>query len=235
MRKALPDARWRALVQAIHSETEPADPFLLDIYLAQIGKKDNETYKYAYDLASVIDDRDVLVAYFLSGAEISEISTSLAIPVAVLEVFSQLIIDKSVFRNKLELLRYAEFYKTNATAKGGELIELGVVQGPFALMHYFLHGHEELPVDSKMYARAMMHQAFYFGMMSRGNNIRSGVTQQSLKWLSATASLLKDYDRILGDSHDSDEALLEIEKRKMTQTPKELGVNVADILHSAAN
>jgi hypothetical protein len=222
-------------LRAVKSETAPTDPFILTAYNAYTRIDVNEPYEYACDLIRKQDDKDVVVAFFLSGAGAKETAKSLGIPEDVLEIFRKLVIDLSVFRNKLELLRYAQTYRTTATAKGSELVELGVVQGPFALMHHFLHGHEELDVDSKMYARSMMQQAFYFGMMSRGNTIKSSVTQQSLKWLSATASLLKDYDRILGDSHDSDEALLEIEKKQMTKTPEELGVNVSDILHTAPN
>jgi hypothetical protein len=218
-------------MMAIQSKKAPTDPITLNAYNSHFQTAKNDHYEYACDLAQELEDRDVLVAFFLSGADHEEISKSLRIPIPVLEIFEKLVIDLSVFRNKLEMFRYAQHYRSSATEKGSQLVELGVVQGPFALMHHFLHGHEELPVDAKMYARAMMQQAFYFGMLSRGNTIKSSVTKESLRWLSTTASLLKDYDRILGDSHDSDEALLEIEKRKMTQTPLELGTVVDEILH----
>lgn len=231
MKPRSPDARWREFLKAIQSNTEPTDPVVLEAYNSRLQVVKNDDYEYACDLAQELEDRDVLVAFFLSGADPEEISNSLHIPIPVLEIFKKLVIDLSVFRNKLEMFRYAQHYRSSATEKGSQLVELGVVQGPFALLHHFLHGHEELPVDAKMYARAMMQQAFYFGMMSRGNTIKSSVTKESLRWLATTATLLKDYDRILGDSHDSDEALLEIEKRKMTQTPLELGTSVDEILH----
>jgi hypothetical protein len=231
MRQPEPDARWREFLSALKDKQAPTDPVVLSAYNAHLGKVLNEEYDYACDLIRRPDDKDVVIAFFLSGANQEEISKSLKIPIPVLKIFEQLIIDTSVFRNKLELLRYAQQYKRQATKKGAELIELGIVQGPLALVQYFRHGHEEISVDPKMYAREMMQQAFYFGMLSRGNSIKSNVAKESLRWLAATSSLLKDYDRILGDAHDSDEALLEIEKRKMTQTPMELGANVEDFLH----
>jgi hypothetical protein len=231
MRQPEPDARWTAFLKALKDKKEPTDPIVLEAYNAHLGKVLNENYDYACDLARHPDDRDVLVAFFLSGAHREEIAKSLLIPDAVLQVFEQLVIDLSVFRNKLELLRYGQQYKRQATKRGAELVELGTVQGPFALVQYFRHGHEEIVVDPKVYAREMMQQAFYFGMLSRGNSIKSNVAKESLRWLAATSTLLKDYDRILGDSHDTDEALLEIEKRKMTYTPMELGTSVEEFLH----
>lgn len=231
MRSPTPDARWQEVLWAIKSEKEPNDPIARAAYLAHTLKEVNEQYAYACDLAFVTADKDAIVAYFLSGATSAEISTSLGIPEDVLIIFQKLVIDLTVFRNKLELLRYSETYRANTTAEGARLVELGVVQGPLALMHHFRHGHEEIQIDAKVFARTMMQQAFYFSMMSRGNQIRSNVAKESLRWLSATTSLLKDYDRIVGESSDSDEALLEIEKRKMTQTPLELGAELSEILH----
>jgi hypothetical protein len=231
MRQPEPDARWLLYLDAVKSSVEPTDPLVLAAYNAHSGKVPDNNYTYACDLAKHVDDKDAIIAFFLSGATREEISRSLNIPEPVLHIFEQLVVDASVFRNKLELLRYAQQYKRQATKKGAELVELGIVQGPLALVQYFRHGHEEIPVDPKMYAREMMQQAFYFGMLSRGNSIKSNVAKESLRWLAATSSLLKDYDRILGDAHDSDEALLEIEKRKMTFTPEELGTNVEDFIH----
>lgn len=231
MRQRHPDVRWQEVLQAIKSETPPTDAVALLAYDAHTKQLDDDPHAYACDLAFNQDDKDILVAFFLSGATTDEISKSLGIPESVLIIFQKLVIDPSVFRNKLEMLRYARDYRQRATEQGAKLIELGMSQGPFGLMYHFLHGHEELPVDTKAYARSMMQQAFYFGLMSRGNNIRSSVSKESLRWLAATSNLMKDYDRMLGDSHDSSEALLEIEKRKMTYTPDELGVNVEDFLH----
>lgn len=231
MRIPEPDARWQAFLKALKDKKEPTDPLVLAVYNAHLGKTLSDVYDYVCDLARNPDDRDAVVAFFLSGATIDETSRSLKIPTEVLEIFGKLVIDISIFRNKLELLRYSHQYKRGATKRGADLIELGIVQGPYSLMHHFLHGHEELDIDPKMFARTMMQQAFYFGMLARGNSIKSSVTKESLRWLTTTASLMKDYDRILGDSHDSDEALLEIEKRKMTHTPLELGTSVEEFLH----
>lgn len=231
MKHPEPDAKWQQFLVALKEKKAPTDPLVLAVYNTYLGKNNNALYSYACDLARIPDNRDVIVAFFLSGATVEETSHSLHIPTNVLEVFGKLVIDLSTFRNKLELLRYAQEYKRRATKKGAELVELGIVQGPFSLMHYFRHGHEEIPVDAKVYAREMMQQAFYFGMLSRGNSIKAPVTKEAWKWLSTTAGLIKDYDRLLGDSHDSDEALLEIEKKKMTQTPEEFGVNPKEFLH----
>lgn len=235
MRPVVPDARWKEFLRAVQTQIAPTDPLALLAYSVYCRTEDDAVVEYACDLARNRDDRDVLVAFCLSGAEAEETSKSLRIPIEVLAVFEKLVIDMSTFRNKLDLLRYAQHYRTMATEKGSDLIELGVVQGPFALMHHFIHGHEELVVDAKMYARSMMQQSFYFGMLSRGNTIKSNVAKESLRWLSATASLLKDYDRILGDSHDSDEPLLEIVKRQSTKTPEELNITKGEILHGLLN
>jgi hypothetical protein len=231
MRQPEPDARWRAFLEALKDQQAPTDPVVLAAYNAHLGRVLNDVYDYACDLARHPEDKDVVIAFFLSGASREEISKNLKIPAPVLQIFEQLVIDSTVFRNKLELLRYAQQYKRQATKKGAELIELGIVQGPLALFQHFRHGHEEITVDPKVYAREMMQQAFYYGMLSRGNSIKSNVAKESLRWMATTAALLRDYDRILGDAHDSDEALLEIEKKKMTYTPLELGTPVEDFLH----
>jgi hypothetical protein len=225
-----PDIRWQDLLTSLSSQQEPTDPITLTAYNVSLGKEQNDDYAYACDLALNDEDKETIIAFFLSGATVVEISNSLRIPLKVLDVFEKLVIDTSKFRNKLELLRYAEQCKKRFK-KVAHIIDLGIVQGPFALIYHFSHGHEELPVNTKEYARTMMQQAFYFGMMSKGNSLKSAVAKESLRWLTTTAGLLKDYDRILGDSHDSDEALLEIEKRKMTVTPEELGIDVDTIIH----
>lgn len=231
MRRPVPDARYRLFLQAVDDRQPPDDLLALACYRAHTGHTPSEEHLYACELAGNPEDRDALVAFYLSGATSNETSESLGIPLAVLDIFGRLAIDMTVFRNKLELLRYVIEYKKTATETGSQLIDLGTVQGPVALMYHFLHGHEDLPIDSKNYARSMMNQAYYFSMTARGNSIKSGVSKEALRWLSATSNLMKDYERLIVDTHDNTEMMLAIDSVKSTYTAEELNLDPKTFMH----
>jgi hypothetical protein len=224
MRICLPDRWWRQLKKAIEERQAPLDPTLKKLYDVAVGITRDEMVQYAIDLIEVPEDREVLTAYFLSGATLVEISSSLRIPEDVLSLFSWLAIDMSEFRNKLEIRRYAEEFSQTASVKGQKLISLGIVQGPAALEYHYLHGRETLDVKREEVAKELLSQAYFNGRLARGNSLVSEHAKESLKWTSAAAKALELVESLNISTNKDDDALEAVRKRVVTKTAEEAGI-----------
>ena len=228
MRICLPDRWWRQLKQAIDEKQAPLDPTLKKLYDVAGGITCDEMIQYALDLVEIAEDREVVTAFFLSGASISEISRSLRIPEDVLSLFSWLVIDMSEFRNKLEIRRYAEQYSRDASLKGQKLVSLGIVQGPAALEYHYLHGRETLDVNREEVAKELLSQAYFNGRLARGNSLVSEHAKESLKWASSAAKALELVENLNISTNKDDDALEAVRKRVVTKTAEEAGIPVIE-------
>lgn len=232
MRRCMPDRKWRKLLKSIEDNVPPADLGLAHIYAVINGTDTDENVEYALDLIREPLVRDRVVAYLLSGATMPEISSSLWIPIEILDLFQDLVVNRQEFRHKLELHMYAQRYIEEIGSEGcDEWIRLGLEVGPTALIFKHIHGHEDLPVDSRMITREVIQQAFHIGKIARANPIGSTATKEAFKWMGAAARFASTYDKQGMDDGTETEAIASIERRKMTNTPDEVDIAPEDIIH----
>ena len=217
---------------AVEKQSRPKDSQLAKVYDFLTGEKDDDRVEYVVSLLDSPMARDRIVAFFLSGATLPEISKSLWIPIEVLELFQWLYVNKDEFRHKLEIYQYAQEYMRNVCEEENEeWLKLGLEIGPLALIYKHLHGHENLPIDARMLTREMINQAFHLSMLARGNQITSSVAKEAYKWMGSASRMALSYDKLGLDDTAEDEALVAIERRKMTRTPEEAEVPPDTILH----
>lgn len=232
MKRCIPDRKWRKILHALEEKKPPSDPTLQHIYGVMCGTIEDTTVISAIGLIQEPMVRDRLVAYFLSGATLREISASLWIATNILEVFEDLYINKREFGHKLEIHLFAKEYVKNSESDDcEEWIRLGLEVGPSALIFKHLHGHEDLPVDSRMITREIIQQAFHLGSLARANSVTSATSKEAFKWLGAAAKIATTYDKLGMDDGSEDEAIAAIEERKMTSTPDEAQLLPDKILH----
>lgn len=213
---------------AIESRQPPLDAKLRHIYDVAVGIDKDETVQYVLDLIESQEDNEVLVAFFLSGATIKEISNSLRIPEDVLALFSWLVIDTSEFRNKLEVRRFAETFKSTATPAGQKLVIMGIIHGPQALEYHYLHGRETIDINKEDVAKEMLAQAFFNGRLARGNSLVSEHSKEAMKWSNAAAKALELVDHLNINTNKDDDAMQAVKLRVVTRTAQEANIEAIE-------
>ncbi|RLC86818.1 MAG: hypothetical protein DRJ03_07625 [Chloroflexi bacterium] len=232
MRRCIPDRKWRKVLRAIEEKKPPTDLMLNRVYEVMCGTVENANISGAIGLLQEPMVRDRLVAYFLSGATTKEIGDSLWISMEILEIFEDLYVNKQEFRHKLEIHLFAQEYVKNSDSEDcEEWIRLGLEVGPTALVFKHLHGHEDLPVDSRMITREIIQQAFHLGRLARANSVTSATSKEAFKWMGAAARIATTYDKLGMDDGSEDEAIAAIKQRKMTNTPAEANIQLDDVLN----
>lgn len=233
MKKCIPDRKWRLLCDAVDKGVPPRLPELVPIYEVKIGKASDEQIEYALSLLDTEYHRDVLTAYFLSGASIAQTGESLYIDDdGVLELFQWLYVNPDEFRNKLDIIGYSRVYsETVATPEGRDLICMGVQMGPHALVNHMRYGNDPIEIDMKKLTSEMAAQAYHLGMLARANPITSKVSQQAAKWTSQFMSMLPVIDKLKDAANEMADLHIEIEKRRVTRTAEEANLLPEGILH----
>jgi len=222
--ECVPDRKWRQYCQLKESKKAIADPLLQKVDAVRNGKLKDDEVEYVLDLIENPDHKDSVIAFLLSGAEISVISTWLYIPVSVLDLFCELCFNKSEFRNKLEIRSYAKYYaQSMAQLANADLIASAILLGPEYMMYHFQQGSEKVSMDPRDFARNLINQAFHMSRVARGNSINSPATKEALRWLNTAAKLLTGYDKVPGDadSDDDNEAMVAIESVRLTKSQEE--------------
>jgi hypothetical protein len=183
----------------------------------------------AYDIYAIVEHRAVVDAFLLARVPPAVIAKVLEIDEPIVSAYGYLFMDRSVFRNKLELRSYAENYQ--ASAYGRELIKAGVAVGPDYLLWTF--GGNDVEVDTRYVVRRTMIDSFFRGMAHKGNALTSGVAKESQKWWSTAirnAEILEKMDpRTTRDAIE--ELRIALEGKDHTYTTEQSPVPVEEILH----
>lgn len=232
MAECIPDRNWLIVKTALEDGLVPKDAFLAKVCDTYKDRKKNE--KLAELIGYIENDyyKDTLVAFFLSGMPVEDISKTLRMDLETLSYFEYLVVNPAEFRSKLDIFWYAGKYVEECeNERGKEIVKSGVQLGPSGLTYQFMHGNEEIEIDTKKIARSMLQASFVMTQLVRGNSITSAQSKEALKTMGIASKLIKEAERVGADTTEEAEAILAIEERKAARTPTQAGIPVNEILH----
>jgi hypothetical protein len=233
-RETNPAWRLAKLLKAVKKNQRPKDEYLGNLFDVLTGCVQDDEISYALDLVRVREHKEALLAFFLCNSTLKHVSTVLSIETSVLEHVRDLILDPSVFRNKLERFSYARELVENKKAltdKGREYIKAGLIHGPEILGQHFALGDEEDTINPKKLVEHFIKTAYYLSANARGNSVTAETTKQARMWMLDVLKYFDAYKDWQGGINDGDEALVAIEKRKATISADELGISPDEIYH----
>jgi hypothetical protein len=207
--------------------SDPLQSALFDLISG--GATDEHNVAYAHDLFKVPNHRAALDAFLLADVPFDQIAVTLNIPISVIQTYRYLFMDTTVFRNRLELISYAQSYPGDTYAQ--ELVRAAVTIGLEYLLWAFSKSSTE--VDNRAVVRRTMIDSFFRGMAHKGNAITSATAKESQKWWATAirnAQILEQIDPRTAKSA-YDELRLALEQRDDTKTVEQAPVPVGDILH----
>lgn len=227
----------------METKTPPVDDFLVGIYnvIVTIQARmasdeeileapENRVVLRTLALINTESHRFSLIAYFLSGASVEQISASLGIEEDVVDMFGQLIVNLREINNKLELRDYARKMESECyDADIKREIQGGYLHGPAYLQLAWKHGDEPIDIKEKDITRSMLMLGFEKGLLSRNAPINSAETREALKWSGHILKVIPVHNSIEEKQSLLEEAILAITKRQ-TDDAKEV-VDIANIVH----
>lgn len=227
-----PARLWNEIRKALDEEKPPKEPFLKAVYDVMLGNITNEDIAETLELIKIPEYREPLVAYFLSGASIKEMSDNLRIDVKILRNFEKLMMDRTAFKHKLHWRLYAEKFAENCeTEEGQKLVRSGMLMGPMAIAFHLQHGNERITVSDKELAEKLAQTSFFKGVIAKGAPVTSAEAREAFRWSQLHMKQVAAKKNI-DDSDDLEtDALAAIERFVSTKTPEEVGVKTDEILH----
>jgi len=232
MNKDDPAWRWGEVLKALDSGEVPTDPFLKAVYDVMQGTIENTEIAEALELIRIPEYREPVIAFFLSGASIKEMSTHLNMSEKILRHFEKLVMDRTAFKHKLHWRRYANTYADNCeTDEGKALVHAGMLMGPMSIAYHLQHGAEKITMSDKELIDRLAQTSFFKGIVAKGVPITSVEAREALRWAQTHPKLVAAKNGI--DENDELElsAMAEIERFVTSKTPEEIGVKPEDILH----
>lgn len=228
-----PDWRWTRVQAAVRDGITPEDPFLRDVYSVVKGTYQDKEIHEALYLYHVPYERDVIIAFFLSGATLDQIRYGLGISVDVLRPFATLFIDMKTFRNKIEWRLYAKYYADNCCIPDvKKQLEVGLSHGPHILMHHWTMGSDVLEIPEREILSRWTMTAYSKAMIARDASINSAAAKEAFKWGAMAVKSVMELRNMRTEASDTNlDAVLAIKKRRDVLEPKELGISIADIAH----
>jgi hypothetical protein len=231
-----PDQKWREVLRAVDGKAVPSDPFIKSVYNVMVGTTQDDTIQYAIDKIEEQRDRDSIVAYILSGASHEVIAESLWInSVPVVDVFAKLYMDISVFRDKLEHLRYCEYYLENICPEDDErnqaLIRQGISHGPKALELWFKRSGDDVSIAKEDITNAVLQMAFTNAIAAKDVSVTHPIAKESHRWVKTALDAISVRDEHNGLGDDELDAMLTIKKHLSAKSPQDAGITPEDIMH----
>lgn len=227
----IPDWRWRQISKALGEETPPADALLNKVYSVIRGTTQDLVVRYAVDLIENMTHRNSVTAYFLARATIPQISKGLSIPENVLELFALLCIDLTVFRNKLELRDYTQYYIENCCVDEmrRKEVQVGYTNGAIALD--FSWSPEEASVTEKQVTKAALALSYTKMIIARDAPLLSPSCKEGLKWANFALKAAPVHTNIPDKNAEETDALAAIERHRAARKVQQLGVDPDQLLH----
>lgn len=224
-----PSARYHEVLRSVESGIPPTDLLMQELFSHLNGQTVRGEVVDAADLYADENHRSVLDAFILADSSPQVIEAVLGIKAAVVDVYRYLFMDKSVFRNRLELLSYAASYPGNTHSQ--EILRAAVNVGQDYLL--WAYGRGNVHVDARTIIRHTMAEAYYRGMAHRGNSVTSAITKESHKWWSTAVKNAELLERIdpRAEKQAFEEIRIQLEKADTTYTTETSPVPVTEILH----
>jgi len=228
-----PRLRNRWVVAATNASSPPKefpDRMTEELYkLVTTGACDDSDVMYARDLYLVKEHRAAMDAFVLSKMPDEQVRDLIGVPISALEMYRQLYMDVSVFRNKLEIITFANEY---GDTYGAEMVRAAVMIGPDYLL--WSYGSQDIAaLDNRLVVRKTMIDSFFRGLAHRGNALTSGVAREAQKWWGTAirnAQILEEIDP-RATKTAFDELRITLGKRDITHTSDQAPVPVTEILH----
>jgi hypothetical protein len=227
----IPDWRWRQVRKAFVDKVPPEDSFLNKVYSVMCGEKQDIIISYAVELIENPAHSNSIVAYFLSRAIIPQISRGLGIPENVLEIFAALCMDLSVFRNKLEIRDYTQYYIECCCVDETHRreVQVGYTNGAIALD--FSWNPEEASVTEKQVTRAALALSYTKMIIARDAPLLSPVCKEGLKWANFALKAAPVHTNIPDKNAEETDALAAIERHRSAKKIQQLGVDPDQLIH----
>lgn len=188
---------------------------------------------YVLELYTVRQFRDTMVAWFLSGANHTQIRQGSEVDLDAIAIFEKLYVDSTAFRNKMEWRAYAEYYVTNCCydEMGEKQVKMGALEGPLPLLSFWRKGNEIILLTDEeiMSQQAMM--AHVKALAARNASVTDPAAKEAFRW-GQFAVAVAGRRNVLNDTTDAEvDAIVAIQKRKATVEAQEIGLDLADIKH----
>jgi hypothetical protein len=166
-------------------------------------------------------------AFIISGADDAMIQQSIGIPPAVTDAYRHLFCDKSVFRDRLDLLGWAREYEANGGSKeGAALLKTATMQGPKALAWIYSQG--TVDVDPQDVLQHAMADAYFRGATNRDYKLSSKEANATHALMSSAVKIANALSKTKPQNGNA--LALKLKYREMT-TPVHEAAPVEDLLH----
>lgn len=225
-----PDHRYRAALAAIQGAATPSDPLSAELYRHLDNATGvSEKVMYAYEIYSDEEHRAVVDAFLLAQCSFKEIAETLEIGLEVIETYSALFLDVTVFRNRLERLSFAARYESSQYGK--ELVETAVKVGPEYL--HWAYNKGSLAIDPRTIIARTMTDAYFRGMAHKGNALTTGVAKEANKWWQMAIKNAELSERLNPSTAKQaiDELRIALAQKDETHKPDQFDVPTSEILH----
>jgi len=230
-----PDWRWQALLKAADTGelTEVEDELVGHVYDVMCGKAHDEDVLRALDLYRIPYKRDNLMAFLLSRATHEQIAQGLGLPIPVIKIFESLFIDPEQFRDKMDIRMYAELYRDNKCSEPARaLIDIGMIEGPYALLNYWITGNETVEITNEELSRRILTMTYTKLMVARQDSLTSERAKEALKWVKAAAQVMRTRNTFKQIPASIDELMFEIEQDStVNESIGDGDFDVSHILH----
>jgi hypothetical protein len=233
-----PDQNWKLVQKCLEEKTPPEDPDLLEVYNHLAGIEESSRVGYVLRKWREPDYRDVLVAFFLSGATpefVANVFECNEKPIVeALGLFEKLFIDMTVFDDRLEQLCYCDYYLENLCDKTMEknqaIVREAVKHGHRTLASWFCRGSFEHQLKREEIADSLLLIAYTQALAGRDAPILSNVAKEAHKWVKTTIDVV-NFKEEKKSSDTVMSALLAIAETRGPNRLLESGVKPEDILH----
>jgi len=231
-----PDKRWQEVLKAVNQEVLPSDLIVKRVLDVFTGKSTDKTVTYVIDKIQEPTDRDSIVAFILSGASAEEITTALWIPhPEAISLFMNLYLDTTVFRDKLDHLRYCEYYLKHVCAENDErnqaLIRQGMSHGSKILSLWWQRANDVVTLDGADLTSKVLNVAYTNAIIAKDVSVTSATAREAHKWVKTALDTMSVRDNYSRDNDTDLDAVLAIQKHMGTKTPDDLGLKIEDIIH----
>lgn len=231
-----PDWRWERVQRAVEDQAPPEDPFLLQAYEVANGTTDPaeaSAIEEALYLYHVPYERDVVIAFLLSGASLQQTHYGLGISLESLANFEALFMDRKTFKNKIEWRLYAQYYAAQRVVpEVKQMLLSGMAHGPAVLMDHWTMGNDVMEVPEREIVSRWAMTAYSKALVARGANVTSQEAKEAFKWGAMAIKSVSELRNTRAETNGAGmDALLAIEKRRVVVSPKELGISLTDIGH----
>ena len=196
------------------------------------GKPAPEEVVYASDIYENTYKCEVVEAFLLAGASAELIFTTLRVPTAVTEIYSQLFFDKAVFKDELDIEAYAQTYPedTPELKWGKELKIAAITLGVDYLVYRFGRGDKEVDMTGSL--KSIILNSFMLAKATKLNPLDSNVSREARQWAATTIKALETYVKVKPAVENTDnEFTIALENIERSTNEAKSGISKDDIVH----